>query len=204
MTDDERIDDVLEFWFGEPSEDPAARQARWFGRDPALDEQIRDRFGELIEHVAARALDAWKATPRGALARVIVLDQFPRNAYRDTPRAFVHDHRALAAVRDARERGHDARLSSIERTMLLMPYMHSEDVEVQREGVAAFEALHAAAVAAGASPAEISGLATAADFARRHAAIIERFGRFPHRNAILGRISTDDELAFLREPGSSF
>ncbi len=193
---DARIDEILGFWFADP--------ARWFVRDPQLDATIRERFGALHEHAADGHLHDWPATPRGALALVVVLDQFSRNLHRDSPRAFARDGRALATTRAALAAGHDRALAWLERYMLLMPFMHAEDVAVQRESVAAFDALHGEAAASGAAPGELDTLARAADYARRHAAIVERFGRFPHRNATLGRPSSEEELAFLEQPGSSF
>ncbi|MBE7448275.1 MAG: DUF924 domain-containing protein [Kofleriaceae bacterium] len=199
-----RIDDVLAVWFGGDDEPVAQRQARWFTRDPAFDDELRRRFADLVAAAGRGELDGWAATPRGALALVVVLDQLPRNLHRGAAAAFAHDQRALATCRAALARGDDRALSWLERYMLRMPLMHAEDREVQRESVASFEALHAEAVAAGAPAEVIAALAGAADYARRHAVIVERFGRYPHRNAVLERTSTGDELEFLTEPGSSF
>jgi uncharacterized protein (DUF924 family) len=204
MLDDPRIDDLLSFWFGPPDQTPEARGKRWFMRDAVLDEEIRARYGALAEAAAAGQLAGWLDNPRGSLALVVLLDQFSRNLYRDSPRAFAQDPQALAITRAALGRGHERALSWLERYMLLMPFMHAEDVAVQRESVAVFEELLAEAIAAGASASDLAALTTALDFARRHAAIVERFGRYPHRNAVLGRPSTDEELEFLRQPGSSF
>ncbi len=201
---DPRIDEVLAVWFGVPGEPPEQRQRRWFVRDPAFDEQLRVHFAAALDAAGRGELDGWTGTPRGTLALVVVLDQFSRNVFRGSARAFAQDDRALAATRAAIAAGHDRALSWTERYMLLMPFMHAEDRTVQRDSVSAFRALHAEAVAAGAAAAEIDAVAAAADFAARHAAIIERFGRYPHRNALLERTSTGDELAFLTEPGSSF
>lgn len=199
---DPRIDDVLAAWFG-PRDQPTDTR-RWFTRDDAWDEALRRRFGALHAEGAAGGLDGWAATPRGALALVVVLDQLSRNLYRDDARAFAQDARALAVTRAARAAGHDAALGWLERYVLLMPYMHVEDRAAQAEGVAAFAALHDAARAAGAPDAEVAALASATDYARRHAAIVLRFGHFPHRNAVIGRPSTPEEEAFLQEPGSRF
>jgi uncharacterized protein (DUF924 family) len=204
MITDPRIDEILTAWFGAPDETPEARAKRWFVPDPAYDAELRSRFGDLVTAAARGELDAWQATPRGALALVILLDQMSRNIYRGTARAFAQDARALAITRAALAAGHEKSLGWDERAMLLMPFEHTEDRDTQRESVAAFEALHTEAIAAGAPEATIKGLATALDFARRHAAIIDRFGRYPHRNAILERTSTGEEVEFLQQPGSRF
>jgi uncharacterized protein (DUF924 family) len=201
---DPRIDELLTAWFGAPGEPPATTRTRWFSRDPAWDDELRRRFGALHAEAVAGALDAWAATPRGALALVVLIDQLSRNLHRDDPRAFAHDARALAITRGARAGGLDAKLSWLERYVLLMPFMHAEDRAGQDEGVAAFHALHDEAVTAGAPASDVGALAAAVDYAERHAAIVARFGRFPHRNAVLGRPSTPDEVEFLKQPGSSF
>lgn len=201
---DPRIDDVLSFWFGAADDTPEARQKRWFMPDPAFDAEIRTRYGDLIDDAAAGKLTGWPATARGALALVILLDQFPRNVSRGTARAFAHDAQALGVARAAIAGGLDRQLGFIERMMMRLPFEHAEDRETQRESVAAFEALHAEAVAASASQGEIASLAGAVDYAHRHKAIIDRFGRYPHRNAILERTSTGEEVEFLQQPGSRF
>jgi uncharacterized protein (DUF924 family) len=201
---DPRIDDVLSFWFGAAGDSPEARMKRWFMPDPAFDAAIRTRFGDLIEEAAAGRLTGWPATARGALALVIVLDQFPRNVFRGTSGAFAHDWKALQVARTAIADGHDRELGFLERMFLLLPFEHAEDRETQVESVAAYEALHAEAVAAGAPPGELATLAGAVDYAHRHKVIIDRFGRYPHRNALLERTSTGEEVEFLQQPGSSF
>jgi len=173
-------DDILAFWFADP--------ARAWRKDPAFDAECRARFEALHDQVHRGEHDAWRATARGALAHVIVLDQLSRNMYRDTPRMFASDARALATARDAVDRGLDQELPPSERTFLYMPFMHSEDLADQDRAVALFEALGG----------------DVAEYARRHRDIVRRFGRFPHRNELLGRASTDDERAFLGRPGSSF
>ena len=175
------MDDVLEFWLADP--------ARWFRKDPAFDAEIGARFGALHAAIEAGDHEAWRATPRGALAYVIALDQFARNMFRGTPRSFASDPRALTAATASIARGDDAHLTPPERAFLYMPLMHSEDLADQDRCVALFEAL---------------GIATNLTYAEAHRAVIRRFGRFPHRNAILGRASTPEEIAFLAEPGSSF
>jgi uncharacterized protein (DUF924 family) len=183
-------EDVLEFWF---KLDPRA----WFRRDDAFDADLRARFGDTHAAATRGELDDWTRTPRGTLALVIVLDQMSRNLYRDDPRAFANDPRALALARElVRTRGIDT-LAPIERMFVLLPFEHSEDLAAQRDGVAEFETVAAAA------PGD-QMLAMGLDYAKRHAAVIERFGRFPHRNAVLGRASTPEEAAFLEQPGSRF
>jgi len=182
--------EILDFWFGEP---PPAERDHWFRKDPAFDAAIRDRFGATISAACAGGFGEWCHDPRGALARVIVLDQFTRNVYRGTPDAFSGDARALATSEDAIDQGFDRRLGAYERWFLYMPFVHSEDRPMQDRAVALFTALAAEA-----------GLDSPLSWTKRHAEVIRRFGRFPHRNAILGRASTPEELAFLATPGSTF
>jgi len=185
---------VLDFWFAaEGATLPPDGRPEWFRKDDAFDDAIRTRFGALIAEALAGGLGDWCATPRGALARVVVLDQFTRNVFRGTPQAFAGDARALATAKDAIARGFDAALSAHERRFLYMPFEHSESRDDQERSVALFEAL-----------ARETGFDDPVDWAVRHADVIRRFGRFPHRNAILGRPSTDEELAYLAQPGSGF
>jgi uncharacterized protein (DUF924 family) len=174
---------VLAFWFEElgPKD--------WWGKDAALDARIAGRFGALLARAARCELFAWRATPRDRLAEVLVLDQFSRHAHRDTPGAFAVDPLALALAQEAVARGDDQALNPTERVFLYLPYMHSESRLIQAESVALYER---------------NGLADNLDFARRHREIVDRFGRYPHRNAILGRPSTPEETAFLEQPGSRF
>jgi len=183
--------DILDFWFG-PA--PLAQRAEWFRKDAAFDAAIRARFGATIEAALGAELDAWDATPRGALARIVVLDQFTRNAFRDTARAFAGDAQALAAARALVERGDDRGLAPLERVFAYLPFEHAEDPAMQAQSIALFAALGR----------EDSALAGFEDYAHRHAAVIERFGRFPHRNRWLGRASTADELDYLAQPGAGF
>lgn len=203
-TTDPRIDEVLGFWFGDPAEPTAARQRRWFTKDASFDHEVRWRFGEVLEAAGKGELDGWAATSRGALALVIVLDQFSRNIFRDSAKSFAQDAHALAVTRATIAAGLDRPLSWTERYMLQMPFMHAEDKGTQKDSVAAFQALHDEAVAAGVPVSERAGLAAAVEFAGKHAAIVERFGRFPHRNAALTRESTPEEIEFLAQPGSGF
>ncbi|HEY4137949.1 MAG TPA: DUF924 family protein [Casimicrobiaceae bacterium] len=182
--------EILEFWFGEP---PLTERVEWFRKDPAFDATIRERFGPTIAAACAGAFGEWCHDPHGALARVIVLDQFTRNVYRGTPAAFSGDARALATAEHAVAGGFDQRLGGHERSFLYMPFVHSEDHAMQDRAIALFTALAAA-----------TGLDSPLPWTKRHADVIYRFGRFPHRNAILGRASTPDEIAFLATPGSTF
>ena len=177
------FDAILSFWFGELS------PAQWWKVDPALDAALRERFASLHQAAHLGELWEWRRQPRGRLAELIVLDQFPRNMYRGTPRAFASDAMALALAQEAVAGAYDAALTPVERAFMYMPYQHSESRLVQKESVRLFKAL---------------GLAEQIDFALQHKAIVDRFGRFPHRNAILGRQSTAEELEFLKQPGSSF
>jgi uncharacterized protein (DUF924 family) len=182
---------ILDFWFG----DTAAPRPEWFRKDDAFDAQIRERFGAAIEAALDGTLDAWDTQgPHAALARILLLDQFTRNAFRGTPRAFAGDASALAAARAMVARGDDGVLPPLQRVFAYLPFEHAEDAGAQRESLRLFAAL----ASHGPAFAEFD------DYARRHAAVIERFGRFPHRNAILGRASSAEETAFLSQPGSSF
>jgi uncharacterized protein (DUF924 family) len=164
----------------------------WFRKDDAFDANVRSRFGGAIEAALTGGFADWTA-PRGVLARVLLLDQFTRNAYRDTPRAFAGDTLALSIAQDAVGRGDDGALVPVERWFLYMPFEHAESDAAQQRSVELFTRL-----------ARETSLADPLEWAQRHAAIIRRFGRFPHRNAILGRVSTPEEIAFLASPGSRF
>ena len=181
---------VLDFWFA----DATAPRAEWFRKDAAFDAEIRDRFGTTIDTALAGRHADWDATPGGALARIVVLDQFTRNAFRDTARAFAGDALALAAARSLCARGDDARLPPLWRVFAYLPFEHAEDTVAQEESLRRFAALSAAAPT----------LAAFEDWAQRHAAVIARFGRYPHRNEALGRTTTEAEARFLQEPGSRF
>jgi uncharacterized protein (DUF924 family)/nitroreductase len=203
VLDDERESErVLSFWFGELDEQGRADEAkakRWWEKDATFDRQIRERFEADRHAILAGERDEWLATPRGRLAAIIVLDQMSRNMYRDTPGMFEADDEALRLALEGIERGDDLRLATDERAFLYLPLMHSEELAIQRQGVQLFTEFRD----------ELSGelrerISRNLDFAIRHQEIIERFGRFPHRNAILGRASTPEELAFLEQPGSSF
>ncbi|MBA2320248.1 MAG: DUF924 domain-containing protein [Deltaproteobacteria bacterium] len=193
--------DLLAAWFGTDDTALAAVAPRWWRRDPAFDASLRERFEPSIGLAAAGAFLDWETTAEGALALVILLDQIPRNVYRDSPRAFAQDAAAICVARRALARGFDRALIVVpKRSFLLMPLLHAEDPEVQAESLARQEAL--AVLARGG---EWEGLAaTGLDFALQHAAIVRRFGRYPHRNEVLGRASTAEERAFLTQPGSRF
>lgn len=176
-------DHVLTFWFDE------VQPSQWWASDAAFDDEVRSRFGPLLRDAARSELFAWRSTPRGRLAEIIVLDQFPRNIHRGTPAAFALDPMALALAQEAVERGALASLGSDERAFLLLPYMHSESRLIHVQAEPLFREY---------TP------AVNYDFELKHKAIIDRFGRYPHRNEILGRESTPEELEFLQQPGSSF
>ncbi len=186
---------VLDFWFG-PPDGPGYRLPRpaWFRKDPAFDQQVRERFGPTIEAALAGQLQAWAAEPLPALAQVIVLDQFTRNAFRDSARAFAGDERALAAARAMLQAGHDRGLAGVQRQFVYMPFEHAEDLGAQQDALRLFGQLGQ----------DEPALADLLRWARAHHDIVARFGRFPHRNALLGRTSTPEEDAFLKTPGSAF
>jgi uncharacterized protein (DUF924 family) len=182
--------DVLEFWFG-PT--PHAARAAWFRKDSAFDALIRSRFGDTIDAAFAGAHRDWCGEAHGALALVVVLDQFTRNVFRDTPRAFAGDPEALATAISVVDSGLDRGLDRFERAFMYLPFEHSEDKAIQERSIALYTRLR-----------DETGDASSLEWAQRHAAIIRRFGRYPHRNVILGRTSTPEETAFLAEPESRF
>jgi uncharacterized protein (DUF924 family) len=186
---------VLDFWFGDglalgwPS---ASRQTLWFGGGADQDAVIRRRFGPLVERALDQGLPDWQHTPTDRLALVILLDQFTRNIHRGRARAFAGDGLAQQLVQESRSLGHDLQLPTVGRVFFYMPLMHAEDRALQADCVACFTALHASA------PPELrETLAGNLHFANEHRDTVERFGRFPHRNAALGRTSTPEEAAFL-------
>jgi uncharacterized protein (DUF924 family) len=186
--------EVLDFWFGEPGS-PAHGKSReaWFRKDPAFDAEIRARFLALHAAAALGERDHWRKEPATLLALIVVLDQFSRNLYREDPRAFSQDAMALDCAQLMLARGWDARLLPVERQFAYLPFEHAEDLALQDRSVALFAALE--------DFPETRGLTV---WAEKHRAIVRRFGRFPHRNAALGRASTPEEVAFLGEPGSRF
>lgn len=186
---------VLDFWFGaEGTPEHGRVRAEWFRKDAGFDAQIAQRFGPLVEQALAGGLTHWAARPAGALARIVLLDQFTRNMFRDTARAFAGDALALAAARALVADGADAALRPEQRVFAYLPFEHDESLGAQDESVRLFTALAAEAPA-------LQGML---NYAHQHRAVIARFGRFVHRNELLGRVSTAEELAFLTEPGSRF
>jgi uncharacterized protein (DUF924 family) len=186
---------VMDFWFGRHGDRRRdTPRSQWFTKSDAFDEQIRDRFGMLIPRAIAGELQAWAAEPEGAVAQILVLDQFTRNAYRGSAKAFAGDARALAAARAVVDAGTDRALPGVQRQFVYLPFEHAEDMDAQRESLRLFEQLQREAP-------EVGELLL---WAQRHHDIMARFGRFPHRNAALGRESTPEELEFLKQPGSSF
>jgi uncharacterized protein (DUF924 family) len=185
-----RPDDVLAFWFGQ-GVDYGKRHKRWFEKDAALDAQVTARFRDL--HTRLMAASEWLDPARACLARIIVLDQFPRHIYRGAPEAFASDAAALAAARHALERGYDRDSLPVERLFMYLPFEHSEVLADQERACGLCAPLR-----------DYPQTDDAYRYAAAHRDIIRRFGRFPHRNALLGRASTAEELEFLRQPGSSF
>lgn len=185
-------DEVIHFWFGSPPSEQA--RPEWFRKDPAFDERIRALFGAQVERALGGDLRAWDATPTGALARIVLLDQFTRNLFRGTAKAFAGDALALAAAQAMVARGDDRWLSGVMRTFVYLPFEHSEDLAMQAESLRLYARLAA----------DHPECADNEVWAKKHEVIVARFGRFPHRNEALGRVSTAEELAFLKEPGSSF
>jgi uncharacterized protein (DUF924 family) len=174
---------VLTFWFGELT------PAQWWRKDVALDRVIAERFATTLAAAKAAELADWRDTARGRLAEVIVLDQFSRNVFRDRAESFAADGMALALAQEAVRAGLDRQLPVSERAFFYLPYMHSESAMIHQDALRLFDQ---------------PGLESNLDFERRHYAIIARFGRYPHRNAILGRASSAAEIEFLQQPGSSF
>lgn len=186
-------DDVLRFWFA------ADNAARWFVRDDGFDAAIRQRFAAVAGAAGDGHLQGWTRTPEGWLALLIVLDQFPRNLYRGDARAFACDARALSKALQGLERGDDLLLPVLHRAFAYLPLEHAEDPAMQERSVVLFSALCAAA-----EPEHRAQARQFLDYAQRHREVIVRFGRFPHRNASLGRASTPAELAYLAQPGAGF
>ena len=175
--------DILAFWFDE------IEPAQWWRVDPVFDAGIRERFGSLHQVGMQGEMFAWRTGAEGRLAEIIVLDQFSRNMHRGTARAFAADPMALALAQEAVGRADDKKLDPDRRAFLYMPYMHSESRLIHEQALTLFRSL---------------GVPANLDSEIRHKAIIDRFGRYPHRNAVLGRPSTEEELQFLEQPGSSF
>ncbi len=194
--------DLLHWWFGEgvtATEIAGAKNGLWFGYKPEQDAEARERFGDLSERALAGELNDWAGSPQGWLGLVLLLDQLPRMIHRGTPQAFAGGERALQLVRDGMAHGGDVLLAPIQRVFIYLVLEHAEDLSVQDQAVQQFEQLLGIADAY-----ERKLFAGFLDFAERHRQVIARFGRFPHRNEILGRASSEAERAFLAEPGSHF
>ncbi len=195
---------ILDFWFGNivnAAVPPPELSRMWWAKDKKTDQYIRDNFEPGLISAREGRLQEWENTPLGTLALIILLDQFSRNIYRDTPGAFSQDGQALGIAARGIKKGFDRELPPVMRVFFYMPFMHSEDLEMQERSIALFGALERDFT----SPPELAKmLSSNRDYAERHYAIIERFGRYPHRNGILGRESSPEEIEFLKEPGSSF
>jgi uncharacterized protein (DUF924 family) len=199
---DTRLDDLLNFWFGNDPDDAAvaASQAKlWWGHDPETDADLRARFGAAAADAADGELDQWTASPRGRLAVILLLDQIPRAIHRGQPEAFAQDAKSRRIAAQGLDLGVDQILRPIDRVFLYLPFEHSEHLADQERSVQLFRELLASVAE---DTREAFGLFL--DYAERHREVIDRFGRFPHRNPILGRTSTPEEEAFLEQPGSSF
>lgn len=188
------IEQILNFWFGNPESASYGKSRKvWFSKDPNFDQDIRDRFLPDYEAAAAGKYNGWTASPDGCLALILLFDQFPRQLFRGDRRAFATDAQALATAQQAIAQDFDQALLPVQRVFIYLPFEHSENLEHQRLSVELFRQLSDHPETADMLP-----------YAVRHQEIIERFGRFPHRNQILGRTTTPEEAEFLKQPGSSF
>ncbi|MBF2015133.1 MAG: DUF924 domain-containing protein [Rivularia sp. T60_A2020_040] len=189
-----QANEILNFWFGNPEDADYGKPKKiWFAKEPEFDEELRRCFLTDYEKAAAGYLDEWKDSPLTCLALILLLDQFPRNIFRETPQAFATDWEALSTAHLAIAQGYDRQLLNVQRWFVYLPFVHSENIDHQRQAVKLFQ--------------KVSGdkdSASAIENAIRHRSVIERFGRFPHRNLILGRLSTPEEKEFLKEPGARF
>lgn len=194
--------EILEFWFGPiktPEDFPKDKIILWFGKKDEIDRKIREKYEYLVEAASRNELLSWKATPRGRLALIILLDQFPRNMYRESPQAYAYDEQAVQLTLEGLQHNEDAKLLPIERAFFYFPLMHAENADLQILSVEKYRALVPCA------PANLrSNYKSYQDYALRHYDVIMHFGRFPHRNRWLSRESTREELEFLKTPGSSF
>lgn len=186
--------EILDFWFGNPDQ-PGFGKPRdfWFKKTPEFDEELRTRFLKDYQKAAGGYLDEWIDLPETCLALILLLDQFPRNMFRGTPEAFATDWEALSAAQQAVAQGFDEKLLPVQRWFIYLPFEHSENLDHQRQAVKLFQQLS-----------DDPDSASCIDYAIRHKTVIERFGRFPHRNEILGRSSTPEEKEYLKQKGSSF
>ncbi|MDP2030860.1 MAG: DUF924 family protein [Thiobacillus sp.] len=202
MTQAATPEDVLDFWFGQPgpAADVAARQRKlWFGKSAANDQLVIERFAGTLIAAGAGQLDHWALTPRNRLALIVVLDQFPHHIHRNHGLSFAYDAQSLALAQAMIQNGDAARIAPIERVFVYLPLEHAESIALQDESVALY-----AQLAADASAAERPLFQGFLDYAQQHREVVARFGRFPHRNELLGRPSTAEEIAFLKQPGSRF
>ncbi|MEO0934842.1 MAG: DUF924 family protein [Cyanobacteria bacterium J06641_2] len=190
----QKANEILDFWFGSRDEPDYGKPKKvWFAKEPEFDEEIRRRFLTDYEKAAAGNLDEWKDSPDNCLALILLLDQFPRNIFRENPQAFATDWEALSTAHQAIAQGFDRKLLNVQRWFVYLPFVHSENIEHQRQAVKLFQKLSAD-----------RDSASAIENAIRHRSVIERFGRFPHRNLILGRPSNPEEKEFLKQPGARF
>jgi uncharacterized protein (DUF924 family) len=188
-----QIETILNFWFGETAEDGQFKYRKeWFTKSPEFDEQVR-QFQSTYEQAATGQVDAWMDSPQGCLALVLLLDQFPRNLFRGQPKSFATDAKALFVTQTALSQRFDQQLPPVQRFFLYMPLEHSENLEHQHQSVSLFHQF-----------VDHPDLRDTYRYAIRHQDVIDRFGRFPHRNQILDRSSTPEEVEFLKQPGSSF
>ena len=199
----ETPDTIRKYWFGAALEDAAVtareRARLWWSKNPESDDEIRRRFESWIIKAGSGELDNWASNPQDRLALILLTDQFPRSIYRDLAKAFAFDSKALSLAHTGIDAGFDAALRPLEKVFFYLPLEHSESLADQKRSVSLFQKL-----VDDASPDQKPTFAEYLDFAARHRDIISRFGRFPHRNKALGRISTSEELSFLQQPGSGF
>ncbi len=203
-SDNKRQQAILKYWFGELKEYEAPSTdfyKMWFAKSDDIDRYIKNNFEDDLNHAVEGKLKFWEDSPKGRLALIILLDQFSRNIYRGTPKSFMQDPLALELCLGGIDKGFDERLHPVERLFFYMPLEHSEDLTMQKKSVEYISLLEKTIPS---PPSLASMISSFRDYAEKHFVIIERFGRFPHRNLILGRESTSEEIQFLKQPGSSF
>ena len=198
---DQQATEILDFWFGQNDGETVAEEIQdmWFGNGRLYDEKVRARFAHLLDPAGSGAFDAWGASAKGRLALIVLLDQFPRHIFRDRARAFGFDAKAREHCLAGLHAGQDQALSPVERTVFYLPLEHAEDLALQERCTALYTAL-----CDDVSDAARERYETNLGFAAAHRDIIQRFGLFPHRSALIGRPLTDEHRAFLQEPNSSF